>query len=181
MAFDSTSDNPNNTINRGIRRIEISHHIIHHTHRSPFNQVSSNNSSFASLRLAQFSSCLPSRVNTPFPPLLFNILATLGCLYVQRPWPTLRAFNPDVFIRCAFCNLIVPLADLFGRNPRSEIEYTAELLNYLSFLHTSNCNGYSCIRHLYDPPLSVAAESLSVVSNDYESQNGTRNTLLFYF
>ena len=101
--------------------------------------------------------------------------------FKRKPWPTLRAFNPDVFIRCAFCNLIVPLADLFGRNPRSEIEYTAELLNYLSFLHTSNCNGYSCIRHLYDPPLSVAAESLSVVSNDYESQNGTRNTLLFYF
>ena len=94
---------------------------------------------FVPLRLARFFIILPPN---SFDLPLLSILSTLGCL-VRRPLPhsLTSPQHSSELLCCAFCQLSLPLSDIFKHNALSEIQYTANVLEKLSVLHSAECEG----------------------------------------
>ena len=95
---------------------------------------------FVALRLARFFIILsPNSFGLP----LLSILSTLGCLLVRIPLSPSRTSpqHSNEVLLCAFCQLSLPLSDIFKHNALSEIQYTAQLLEKLSVLHAAECEG----------------------------------------
>ena len=101
---------------------------------------------FGPIRLAGFSSLLSPNSfrngkSNDLP--LLSILSTLGCLVNHRqlcPSLTSPKHSNEVLL-CAFCQLAIPLSDIFKHNALSKIQYTARLLEELSVLHAAECSG----------------------------------------
>ena len=102
--------------------------------------VNSKRGNFVPLRLARFFIILsPNSFGLP----LLSILSTLGCLLVRIPLSPSRTSpqHSNEVLLCAFCQLSLPLSDIFKHNALSEIQYTAQLLEKLSVLHAAECGG----------------------------------------
>lgn len=92
---------------------------------------------FVSLRLARFSSLCFSNLTKSSDSLVFSILASDGCLFVQRAAPILPITSSKLI--CSYCYTSVPLIEIFEHKPRGRIQYTIEVLTKIGIQHSKIC------------------------------------------
>ena len=144
-------------------------------------QLDSGHKKFVSIRLAECSSLLTANSfgsaksnNLP----ILSIISTLGYVVPRRSLSPLRTSpkHSNEILLCAFCQLAIPLSNIFKHNALSEILCTANLLEELSVLHAAECEGRLGAELLRQDDVHFPVAEKTLVTSPIPSLPGTKTT-----
>ena len=124
------------------------------------------------IRISRYSRLLPSLAFLlKHNPTVISLLATLANLTpFTAPHQHFSNWNPinkEILLGCAYCTVLIPMADIQIQNPASLFQYTLIVLDYVKTRHANGCPGNECTQRLREIDENVSiAESKNVMLDE---------------